>query len=161
MEKHITCCKHSRNWLERQGWRSLFITHNIETHLIPLFSVQCLIAHSMLYMESPRLEPFWINSIDNRKLVFNPGGRKLAMWLYGMGEGSLKCFFFKKIKYSWFTMLCQFLLYSKVTQSYICIHYFSHTIFHRLLSQETGYNSLCYIVGTHCLSILNVIVCIY
>lgn len=95
----MTCCKHSRNWLERQGWRLLFITHNIETHLIPLFSVQCLIAHSMLYMEYPRLEPFWINSIDNRKLVFNPGGRKLAMWLYGMGEGSLKLItsFLKKL----------------------------------------------------------------
>ena len=34
------------------------------------------------------------------------------------------------LKYSWFTELCQFLLYSIVTQSYICIHSFSHTIFH-------------------------------
>ena len=33
------------------------------------------------------------------------------------------------LNYSWFTMLCQLLLYSKVTQSYICIHIhsFSHT----------------------------------
>ena len=30
--------------------------------------------------------------------------------------------------YSWFTGLCQFLLYSRVTQSYLHIHSFSHTI---------------------------------
>ena len=48
------------------------------------------------------------------------------------------------LNYSWFTMLCQLLLYSKVTQSYICIHIhsFSHTIFHHFLSQEIGYSSL-------------------
>ena len=44
-------------------------------------------------------------------------------------------------------MLCQFLLYSKVTQSYICIHFFSSIIFHHGLSQETGYSFLCYGVG--------------
>ena len=38
---------------------------------------------------------------------------------------------------------------------------FSHTIIHHILSQEVGYTSLCYTVGSHCLSILNVIVCIY
>ena len=52
----------------------------------------------------------------------------------------------------------QFLLYSKVTQSYICIHFFSHIVFHHGLSQETGYSSLCYTVGPHCLTILDVIV---
>ena len=52
--------------------------------------------------------------------------------------------------------MCQFLLYSIVTQRYL-----SHTIFHHVLSQETGYSSLCYTVGPHCLSILSVIVCIY
>ena len=40
-------------------------------------------------------------------------------------------------------MLCQFLLQSKVTQSYIYIHYFSHTIFHHVLSQEGGHSFLC------------------
>ena len=43
----------------------------------------------------------------------------------------------------------------------VYIHYFSHTIFHHVPSQETGYSSLCCTVGLHCLSILNVIVCIY
>ena len=43
-----------------------------------------------------------------------------------------------------------------MTQSYIFIHYFSHTIF----IQEIGYNSLCYTVGP-CLSIQNVTGCIY
>ena len=46
------------------------------------------------------------------------------------------------LKYSWFTVLCQFLLYSKVTQSYIYIHSFSYIVFHHVLSQETGYGSL-------------------
>ena len=50
-------------------------------------------------------------------------------------------------------MLLQFLLYSKVTQSYIYIHSFCHTVFHYVLSQEIGYSSLCYTVGPHCLSI--------
>ena len=58
-------------------------------------------------------------------------------------------------------VLCQFLVYSKVTQSYIYIHYFLHIIFYHVLSQETGYSSLCCTVGPHCLSILNTIVCIY
>ena len=66
-------------------------------------------------------------------------------------------------------MVCQFLLFSKVTQPYvyaymciyiyiyICvcvcvcvyIHSFSHIIFHTVLSQEIGYSSLCYTVGPH------------
>ena len=41
-------------------------------------------------------------------------------------------------------MLCQFLLYSKVMQSYIYMHSLSYIIFHNNLSQETGYSSLCY-----------------
>ena len=59
------------------------------------------------------------------------------------------------LKYSWFTMLCQFLLYSILTQSYIYIHSFSHTIFHHVLSQEIEYSSLCCTIGPHSLSILN------
>ena len=58
---------------------------------------------------------------------------------------------------SWFTMF-QFLLYSKVTQTYKYIHYFSHILFHHVLSQEIGQSSLCYTIGSQCLSILNVIV---
>ena len=54
-------------------------------------------------------------------------------------------------------MLFQFLLYSKVTQPYICVHSFLNIIFH----QDIGYSSLCYTAGLHGLSILNVIVCIY
>ena len=57
--------------------------------------------------------------------------------------------------------MCQFLLYSLMTHSYLYIHSLSYSIFHYGLSQETGYSSLCYTVGCHCLSILNVIVCIY
>ena len=61
------------------------------------------------------------------------------------------------LEHSWFTVLCQFLLYSIVTQSYIYIHPFSHIIFHHVLPQEIGYSSLCSTVESHCLSILNVI----
>ena len=69
--------------------------------------------------------------------------------------------FFKKICYSWFTVFCQFLLYSKVTQEYIHIHSFSHVILHHVPSQVIGYNSLCYTAASPCLSTPNVVVCIY
>ena len=47
-------------------------------------------------------------------------------------------FIFKKnfLKYSWFTTLCQFLLYRKVTQSDIYIHSLSYIIFHHGLFWE-------------------------
>ena len=45
-------------------------------------------------------------------------------------------FFFNS---SWFTMFCQFLLYSKMTQPYIHIHSFSHIVLHHVLSQVTRY----------------------
>ena len=62
--------------------------------------------------------------------------------------------------YSWFTMSCQFLLYSKVTQLYIYIHAFCHIILH-VPSQVIRNSSLCYTAGSHCLSIPDAIVCIY
>ena len=51
------------------------------------------------------------------------------------------------LKYSWFTVLFPFQLYSMVIQPYIYIHSFSYTIFYHVLSQEIGYSSLCYAVG--------------
>ena len=63
-------------------------------------------------------------------------------------------------------MFCQFLLYSKVAQLYTHTHthiyiyiynYFSHIVFYQVLLQVIGYNSLCYTVGPHCLSVLNAI----
>ena len=57
-------------------------------------------------------------------------------------------------------VLCQSLLYSKVTQlyAYICfLKFFSIMVYHRSLNIVP---CLCYIVGP-CLSILNIIVCIY
>jgi len=51
-----------------------------------------------------------------------------------------------------FTKLYQFLLYSRVTLSYIYTHSFSHAILQNILLQETGYSSLYYTVGPHCLS---------
>ena len=59
------------------------------------------------------------------------------------------------------SLFCQFLLYSIVTQSSIHTHSLSHKNIHHVLFQETGYSSMCYTVGPHFLSILNVVVCIY
>ena len=43
--------------------------------------------------------------------------------------------------------MCQFLLHSIETQSYMYIHSFSHIIPHHVLAQEIGYSSLRYTVG--------------
>ena len=59
-------------------------------------------------------------------------------------------------------MFFQFLLYSKVTQSYVYKYSFlSHTIIRHVPTQETGNSSLCCTIGPHYLSIPNAIVCIY
>jgi len=71
------------------------------------------------------------------------------------------------LKYSWFTMLCQSLLYSKVTQVYIhkyifyiYIYIYIHILFNGLL-YDIEYSSLYCTLGPCFSSILNVIVCIY
>ena len=71
------------------------------------------------------------------------------------GGGSFCRLFYYYFNYSWFTILCQFLLHSKVTQSYIYINALSHIIFQHVLSQEIGYSSLSCTVGPHCLAILH------
>ena len=68
---------------------------------------------------------------------------------------------FSFLKYSWFTTLCQSLLYSKVTQLYTHMFILFYIFFHYALSQETGYNSLCYTIGPYSLSILYIIVGVY
>ena len=71
-------------------------------------------------------------------------------------------FFFKSfIEYTWFTVLCWILLYSKVTQLYIYAFFFI-LFFHCGLSQNVEYiSSLCYTVWPCCLSILYIIACLY
>lgn len=72
--------------------------------------------------------------------------------------------FFKLIyfllKYNWFPVLCQFLLYSIMTQPLqihthvcVCIHAFFCITFHHVLAQEIEYSSLFCIVGPHCLDV--------
>ena len=67
-------------------------------------------------------------------------------------------FFLILLKYSWFTMLCYFLLYSKVTQLYMCTYIYTHLyiifyiLFYDGLSQSIEDSSLCYIVGPCCSS---------
>ena len=54
------------------------------------------------------------------------------------------------------------IIYNTHTHTHTYIHtFFSHSIFHHVLSQESVHNPLCCTVGLPCLSILNVIVCIY
>ena len=61
-------------------------------------------------------------------------------------------------------MFCQFLLYGKVTQSYIYICTHTHTFFFLTLysimfhHKWTGPSSLCCTAGSHCLSTPNAIV---
>ena len=55
-----------------------------------------------------------------------------------------KLFKFISLTHSWFTMLCYFLLYSKVI----------HILFHYGLSWDIYYSSLCYTLGPCCLCIL-------
>ena len=97
-------------------------------------------------------------------LTFATG--KVPIYLpLSLSLGSLICLFVSifLLKYRWFTVLYQFLLYNIMTQSYIYTHTHSssHTIFHHDLSQETGYSSLRCTTGPQCLPVLNVIVCIY
>ena len=77
-------------------------------------------------------------------------------------------FYFFELKYSCFTMQCQFQVYSKVIQFYIYIYIYIHThmciyiytyiynvpfqiLFHYRLLQDIDYSSLCYTVGPCCL----------
>ena len=73
----------------------------------------------------------------------------------------LKLFLFFKLKYSWFLMLCQFLLHSKMIQLdvHTCIVFFSIFFFYGL-SKSIEYSSLCHTVGPCRLPILCIIVCI-
>ena len=55
--------------------------------------------------------------------------------------------------------MCVYVYIHKHIHTYI--YSFSFIFFHHVLSQKTGYISLCYTVGSHCLFVLNVIVCIF
>ena len=61
---------------------------------------------------------------------------------------------FLKFYYSWFTIFCQFLLYSKVTQLFF---FFPHGLPPCSITSD----SLCYTAGSHRSSTPNAIVCIY
>ena len=76
------------------------------------------------------------------------------------GPNLLTTFFSFLLRYSWFTVLYWFLLYSKVIQLYMYIHYF-YTLPHYGLSLDIEYSSLCYTVGPCCSSMRYTLVCIY
>ena len=58
------------------------------------------------------------------------------------------------LKYSWFSMLCYFLVYSKVIQPIYRLSFFFQILLHYNLLQGIEYSSLCYMVGPCCLSTL-------
>ena len=104
----------------------------------------------------------------NIKLLDFSNQSVISRQLKGFSQrtGTLNCFFLFLFYFVFVTLQ---LIYSVVLTSAIRhsdpvmdhIHSVSHTIFHNVLSQEIR-NSLLYCrVGPHCLSILNVIVCIY
>lgn len=62
------------------------------------------------------------------------------IWLYSKNQVlAWVCKFYFLEAYSWFTMLCEFLLYSIVTRLYILFHILSQY----LLFEDTEYGSLC------------------
>ena len=145
--------------------------------------------HSPVPGASPSLIPPFPNLLDKWK--FQNGVSCLAemtwpkvrdcslMWLWHRRWGQEwkstgyveSILFLKKnyllLKSSWITMLCQLLLYNKVTQLYVYIHTYIyiyilihiyihtyllfHILFHYGLSQNIEYSSLCYQVGSRCL----------
>ena len=75
-------------------------------------------------------------------------------------EEDFSLFFnFILLKYSWFTMLCYFQMYSKHTKTHIYLFLFQILFPHRLL-QNIEYNSLCYTVSPYWLSILYILLCV-
>ena len=110
----------------------------------------------------------WSHISCSTALCSVPGLRSVCRqcWMFPVREtrvrrvASSSCchvnsFFLHFIRVQWIIVLCQFLPYSIVTQSYICMHSFSYTMFHHVLSRETVSSSLGWTVGPHCLSILN------
>ena len=85
-------------------------------------------------------------------LSFSSISMKTTLWSYFQ----IQCLILYHY-YSQFILFYQFLLYSKVTLSYIS----TFIICYYVRSQVIGHHSLCYTAGPHCLSILNVTVCIY
>lgn len=68
----------------------------------------------------------------------------------------------KSLEYSCFTMLCQFLLYSKVNQPYIYLLFFFFFNFFPIWSpQSIEQSSLCYTVGSHQVSVLCIVSIVY
>ena len=102
--------------------------------VFPLFVILSLSLKNSLYICIPLLKQICVLQIYVHRLFhfLTISFKEQKFWL-------------KKpfvLEYSWFTLSCHFLLYSKVTQSYTYIHYFSHIIFHHVLSHGIGYSSL-------------------
>ena len=90
--------------------------------------------------------------------------KKNNMWLHtytfnsNSGLQGFNYFIFIVLKYNWFTMLCQFILYSKVTQSHTHTHIYTFLFLYYLPPHSIPRDRIQFLAGPHCLSILNVVV---
>ena len=150
----------------RLSWKQISRTMRVikhtkeETSLIELF--QAFISHSLLQPKFPIFiisspatmffYTFYICFLSYCKLLVSLFHSPILHIICGQIIFSTICFIHVTplskmvilLKYSCFTMLCQSLLYSKVTQVYTYIHSFFYIIFYYGLSQEIEYSSLCF-----------------
>ena len=89
---------------------------------------------------SVRVPSWWRRLVLFGPLVFMVTGKRSLVFSFFF----LPSFIY--LKYSWFTMVCYFLLYSRVTQFYIYTHSFPYYL-HDGLSRDIEYSSLCPAVG--------------
>ena len=115
----------------QRGNLSYFFLLRVSRYLRP-FIVYCTL-HGKLYIEQAIISFNWSYK-----------------WKQYMLTEFLCVFFFFKLKYSWFTMLCEFLVYSKVIQFFF--RFFSITVYYKILN-----SFLCYTLGPCCLSILYIL----
>ena len=125
--------------------------------LLQLSTCICREYFFYLYTFSLIVSQIWSGFLIDIKYIHSAMFLGCAIWSICTQGSYLYVYSFFNFCYSLFPMFCHFLLYNKVTQY---TYSFSHIIFHHVLLQVIDYSSLCYRAGPHCLSILNVIVCI-
>ena len=107
-----------------------FVYKSLYGHMLSLLLGRYLKVESPDHMETAKLlskaaVPFYIPTSSRGWESEFP--HILANTLYGHSLSFYYFFRFMLLKYSWFTMLCSFLLYSEVSQLYIYIHSFSYS----------------------------------
>ena len=113
----------------------------------------CILFPSLLSPSLPRISSWQFCLFICPHLIFASFSHGLHPMLGNLTGSAYNHFSFYKflflLKYSWHAVLCQSLLYSKVTQFYTYVLFFNILLYY-------AYSSLCCTVGSCCLSILNV-----